>query len=60
MNVHLERILVDIRHVFFEFLLQHVFLYVLRNTEQLTYVRPVHPVIEQLRASVNVFADELG
>lgn len=60
MDIGLEWVLVDIRHVLFEFLLQHILLRVLRNAEQLPYVRPVHPVIEQLRASVDIFADELG
>lgn len=60
MDVHLEGILVDIRHVLLEFFLQHVLLRVLRNAEQFPYVRPVHPIIEQFRASVNVLADELG
>lgn len=60
MDVHLERVLVDIRHVLLEFLFQHVLLCVLRNAEQFPYVCPIYPVIEQFRAGVDVLADKLG
>jgi len=60
MDVHLKRIFVDIRHVLLKFLFQYVLFRVLRNAEQLPYVRPIYPVIEQLRTRVDVLTDELG
>lgn len=57
-NIHLKRVMFDIRHVFIEFFLHYAILIVLRDKEQVSDILPIQPVIEQTGAFINVFIDE--
>ena len=57
-NIHLKRVMLDVRHVFVELLLHDTILIVFRDEEQVSDILPIQPVIEQTGAFINVFIDE--
>ena len=49
-NIHLKRVMLNIRHVFIEFFLHYAVFIVLRDKEQVTDILPIQPVVEQMGA----------
>ena len=49
-NIHLKRIMLDVRHVFGELLLHDTVLVVFRDKEQVSDILPIQPIVEQTGA----------
>ena len=57
-NIHLKRVMFDVRHVFGEPLLHDTVLVVFRDKEQVSDILPIQPVVEQMGTLINVFVNE--
>ena len=57
-NIHLKRVMFDVRHVFGELLLHDTVLVVFRDKEQVSDILPIQPVVEQMGTLINVFVNE--
>ena len=45
-NIHLKRVMFDVRHVFGELLLHDTVLVVFRDKEQMSNILPIQPIVE--------------